>query len=694
MEDIFAPYETLYESNTKQYGNINLANNRAKMLAELPQGGGFSKLPFYCYAYDSIFSQAIHLNIPTYSSGEAVIKGTPIEYGDWVKHYISFYPNMLVQNCLGDTERISNDSYNNNVGNFKPLDIDFTKVRLGMRYVVMHKGTKQGTYVDSTKELLENYNTGEYLVRETQCNIMYFIDGGLYSYNSNGTSDISVNFNVGDQWVFGNHPLEYSQHGLQLVPQWWIRLRENGAEAYSPFHDSDTGFLFQGVGIEEIKMSTQDEFFDLDTGCLLYRSNLFYDGVEYRPVLTVEQCLKEVAFLGIAVCDFENPSGNLYIGYINKDGLATGKLIPYSEWDKSDSLNIVNTTMSDYNTEIEVKPKPAPEPSDDDDIDDMELGVGGNYTGMVKYYRLSPAQLLLFSQLIQDSSVVPAGYDVLQNIVALKRYPINLSEYAEFSDAELMKVGSVTIPLSASQLAWEKRNISLGKFTIPGYHGSKENPHFLDFSPYTTAEIFVPYCGFVTLPVDKIMYNEIEVRFLVDVKLGNCNAVIKCNGNIVGEKSGILGSDIPLVAVNMGVAMGAIVQGLTDTTLGFVSAIPYAAAGNPAATISGILNGTSALTQTIMSAKKNYTEVVGNTGGDIMFSMPDRCYIKLTYPKKALPDNYGKMVGFMCGKGGRLGDFKGFTICENVHVNVKATEEEKQMILEKLLTGVIMPYNN
>ena len=377
-------------------------------------------------------------------------------------------------------------------------------------------------------------------------------------------------------------------------------------------------------------------------------------------------------------------NGNTYLPEI-LNGVSTGKYFPTNNLDGVTSDNIDWTDRIDIDTKTPI--------TDDDEIDDMKLGVGGNYSGMIKYYRLSPAQLVAFSEAIQNPDVIPAGYDIFKNIIALKRYPINLSKYAEFSEAEQMKVGSVTLNLSASRLAFEKRNISLGKYTIPGYHGSKGNPHFLDFSPYTTAEVFIPYCGFVTLPVDKIMYNEIEVRFLVDIKLGNCTGIVKCNGNIVGEKAGILGSDIPLVAVNMGVAMGAIIQGLTDSTFGFASAIPYAATGNIGATFSGILNGTSALTQTIMSSKKNYTEVIGNTGGDIMFSMPDRCYIKLTYPKKELPDNYGKMVGYMCGKGGRLGNFKGFTICENVHVNVKATEDEKRMILEKLLTGVIMPYN-
>lgn len=546
-------------------------------------------------------------------------------------------------------------------------------------------------YPQSNSQILTKYDYKK-LVVSVGFNLLY--NGNIYWYSSIGefiNNSDSMDFIGFD--AITNIVVNFAYNGTQLNTTG--NANSSGAIMLSEnenwFHSSE-GFLIGSynwttslptkrvvINHNNVFINTRDD----KTSAVLIKTT----GMTKREIIDFIRSL--TARLGYIFSDNRNGvfgNGNTYLPEI-VNGVSTGKYFATNNLENVTSDNLEWTDRTEIDT-ID------PSTVITDEIDDMKLGVGRNYSGMVKYYRLSPAQLVAFSEAIQDSSVIPEGYDILKNIVALKRYPANLDGYAEFSDAELMKVGSVTLKLSASQLAFEKRNISLGKYTIPGFHGNKGNPHFLDFSPYTTAEVFIPYCGFVTLPVDKIMYNEIEVRLLVDVKLGNCTGIVKCNGNIVGEKAGILGSDIPLVAINMGVATGAILQGLTDSTFGFASALPYAATGNIGATFSGILNGTSALTQTIMSTKKNYTEVIGNTGGDIMFSMPDRCYIKLTYPKKKLPDNYGKMVGYMCGKGGRLGDFKGFTICENVHVDVKATEDEKQMILEKLLTGIIMPYNN
>lgn len=696
----FEPYDRDYESGYRYHGKANYNAILSTFITQPQMGQTFGEdtFPYICYAYDSINNKIVHVGSVSWADEKLTISIAPVSNDGYIKHFLACTSDCPVSDLIGDTDRITNLRFNQNLQRYNPLDIDFQWTRFGLQAGVINTETLQKSVVNSIDEL-KALDSSKYVVEYTKCRNFYKDTrtddwGGFVDYDNT----VSLVNNCNDTVLYcrgkGTNNVRY---GINVVPRFGIGANTQGQPTYADveYHSADTGIELIGLDwneYNEIVIPTNNIFNYLDNGGVMQVTSAGsdYKNLDYR--LTIEQTLKELAFTGLIFCNNDDPHSNLYAGYIDPDGLATGELIPYEDWEKTDSLNVKNKFMTDF-PDLHIKPKPTPEPSDEDEIDDMKLGVGNNYIGMVKYYRLSPAQLLLFSQEIQKESVVPAGYDILKNIVALKRYPTKLTNYAEFSDAEFIKLGSVTVPVSASPLAWEKRNISLGEYTIQGYHGTKENPHFLDFSPYTTAEIFIPYCGFISLPVDKIMYNTIEVRFLVDVKLGNCNGVVKCNGNIVGEKTGIIGSDIPLVAVNMGVLMGAITQGLMDTTIGFVSAIPYAAAGNTAATFSGVLNGTSALTQTIMSSKKNYTEVVGTTGGDIMFSMPDRCYIKLTYPKKDLPDNYGKMVGYMCGKGGRLGDFNGFTICENAHINVKATDEEKRMILEKLLTGVIMPYN-
>lgn len=690
--DIFAPYETLYESNTKQYGNINLANSRAKMLEELPQGGGFAKLPFYCYAYDSVFSQATHLNVPSYSEGEAIIRGSIVDYGEWVKHYVSFYPNLVVQNCLGDTDRISNDNYNNNIGAFKPLDIDFTKVRLGMRYNVMNKGSKQSTIVDSTKDLLDNYNTGDYVVIETQCNIMYFVEGGQYTYNSNGTSDISVNFNVGDLWVFGNQPIDYGQHGLQLVPQWWIRLRSYGTEAYSQFHDADTGFLFQGMSIEELKLSTQDEFYDLNNGCLLYRSNLFYDGVEYKPVLTVEQCLKEVAFLALAVCDFENPTNNLYMGYINSDGLATGKLIPYEEWEDSDSLNIVNNVMSDYNEQLDIKPKPTPEPGDDDDIESVGYGYFSN-TAMGTLCALkNKLDLAKISQwlLTQTEEI-----DAAKNIVSIKEIPFPLSTLGLQPFDIPLTIGGHNVTYAGSDLIVGEivaptiptLNIVFADFDIPRLSNT-----YLDYNPYTKYELLLPFAPSpVTLP-DWVIEKNVKAIFLYDMYTTSCQYIVICNNERICAVSGTYGIDRAIAAQNVALRDSARLSAQLGTASSVIGGVISGAVGNINGVASGAIGGISAINQYINAGKQNYMYTIGANSDSSSVGLYHAAHLKITRTLSIEDESYNHTYGRPLCKTRQLSNVSGFTICGNAdtsNINT-ATTAERNAIQQLLTSGVYL----
>lgn len=685
MNDIFAPYETLYESDTKQYGNINLANNRAKMLEELPQGEGFMKLPFYCYAYDSIFSQATHLNVPSYSEGEAIIRGTNVDYGDWVKHYVSFYPNMMVQNCLGDTDRISNDNYNNNIGAFKPLDIDFTKVRLGMRYNLMHKGNKQSVDVQSTKDLLENYNTGDYVVRETQCNIMYLVTDGMYSYNSSGISDISVNFNVGDQWVFGNHPTEYSQHGLQLVPQWWLRLRTYGAEAYSPFHDADTGYLFQGMGIEELKLSTQDDFYDLGTGCLLYLANKWNDGVEYKPVLTVEQCLKEVAFLGLAVCDFENPTGNLYMGYINSDGLATGELIPYADWDKSDSLNIVNTVMSDYNEDITVKPKPVPE--GEDDIEPVKFGFAPSIGGLGDIFQLTPNQWGSFIGWLKSARHTET--DISGSIYFARQVPFNAVNTFNLeknpSDVEILLNGAHT-GVNATLITGQRNTHVSYSFEIPRIHNN-----FLDLSPYSVYELLFPFTSASLVLPDWCLDKTITVNLLFDVMTGSCKWLVCANGESVGSITGKFCIDIALSFENTYSKENAQINSalsLASNTAGLVSS---SVLGNLAGFGYNALNTLSTAIQASRIDNANYYTTVGSSSDCSDIFTSNSIHLKITHVKSAEDSSYPHCNGRPLLKTMELSTLTGYTECVNVDTSgINCTNEEREMIKSLLETGVYL----
>lgn len=357
------------------------------------------------------------------------------------------------------------------------------------------------------------------------------------------------------------------------------------------------------------------------------------------------------------------------------------------------SGSAIETTDSDIKKYTDTKGHTPvfPDHADDDIIDDMKLGYGHSYLGMVKYYRLTPAQLLSFGSDISDESLIEAGFDPFKSIVSLKMYPIPLTNYGEFTSSEQIFLSYQGLKTFAQRLTDTKTHISLGNYTITGYHGNSSSPHFLDFEPYTTIEVYIPYCGFVTIPVNKVMYKTIETYLVFDIELATCTGIVKCGGNIVGEIAGVIGKDIPFASDNVGIMNGAIMESALGTVVSAGLTAASGLTGNAFGVASGVISGIASITHGVTSTYKNYTQVVGSQSGELPFAMPDSCFIKITYPKKFLPENYGRMIGKMCNKTGKLGDFHGFTICENCHVNIKATDEEKTMIDRLLRKGVILP---
>ena len=58
-----------------------------------------------------------------------------------------------------------------------------------------------------------------------------------------------------------------------------------------------------------------------------------------------------------------------------------------------------------------------------------------------------------------------------------------------------------------------------------------------------------------------------------------------------------------------------------------------------------------------------------------------KCYIKISRPVVELPENYGKVHGFVVNKKFNLSNLSGYTICGNVEVDgLSCTENEKETL--------------
>lgn len=370
------------------------------------------------------------------------------------------------------------------------------------------------------------------------------------------------------------------------------------------------------------------------------------------------------------------------LGVMNANGLIT-----HNEWIQSES-SISNSENPNKNGNYSELPEWDFSSDSDlnDDIDDTLLGHDLYVNGFVNYFQVTAGNLTDISTVISNETEKTG---LLNNVISLKSYVVPTSAFltAGSTIPSPIKLNGVTVLESAPKIVAHSMKFHIGDYTINGRYGNLSNPHFLDKNPYTIIELYIPFCGIVILP-DKCMYNTISVDLLSDLFSGGCIAVVKCNGAIVAEKSGIIGYDIPLSAINNADLTHALLNNvMTSVNIG-ANTIVSGATGNVSEILSGAMAGTNNMLSMYHTTNQNYTSVVGNSGAKSEYALPPQCYVKINTKIAKYPDNYAHTVGKPCYKTKKLSDCNGFTVCENVNINISATVTEKQMIKQLLENGV------
>lgn len=388
----------------------------------------------------------------------------------------------------------------------------------------------------------------------------------------------------------------------------------------------------------------------------------------------------------------------------------------YTYYDMYDGTKTATQQINDWTpgspvihvpTYNENKYGPEPEPSDDnDDIDDQVIGAGANLGSIARLWLLTRQQLI---DLHDAFTSAPANYDPLTSFIGVLGFGVQPIKVV--GDSLPWTLNPIKIRMSNGEL-WTTGveghivDTQVSAFSFPDIHIKKRYNNFLDYSPYATHEIFIPMCGWLTLP-DIAVDRTISVTYLPDIESMKCRAVVsvvdddgdKC---VIGVKDGIMGAEVPFTNLNHSVWLanlitnaadvagemvtGAIGAGFTKTTAKGATYRPYEgftigmAGGLPGAVGNALLSG-----------NVNRTHVVGSNGNRTGFSDGECVMIKSTYHKIDKPDNYDHTIGKVCNKTGQLSEFNGFTVCDNPHINISALDEEKEEIKRLLEEGVILP---
>lgn len=369
---------------------------------------------------------------------------------------------------------------------------------------------------------------------------------------------------------------------------------------------------------------------------------------------------------------------------IIKDGYVTGYTDNLSEKSDIDNYN--------YESGMSHKvPDSKPIPNDVDSESDMDIGSLYSASGMVRYYKVTSENLQMLSKLMSNVDVVGTK-NLLPNLISLKAFPIPFDRLGR-GVAKTIEIGGVEMTDSIAGTAQGITVDSTYNFltccdtTIQGKYGNISSPHFLDFSPYTQVELILPLAGSVILP-DNAMYKSLNVVYVYDIVNGSAICVVKSNGTVIATIPCTLSQDIPFSATNVGAKTSAMVSNITNVSQNVATLGVSMGTGNVVGAISSGIGTVGSIAQSVMSNNQNYMEKFGRNGDMCDFGLVKKAYIKYTRPIDIIPENFGRTNGYLCNVTKKLSDCNGFTVCDNVDINVSATNTEKRMIKQLLETGI------
>lgn len=115
--------------------------------------------------------------------------------------------------------------------------------------------------------------------------------------------------------------------------------------------------------------------------------------------------------------------------------------------------------------------------------------------------------------------------DTSKYIVAIHKVFVPVSTDEAFQP---IKFGSYNTQVNSKVVNQRLARVSCGKVTVPELHHNA-----LDYSPYTTVRIWLPFLGFFDLSIDELSNKEVELTYTIDLVNGKALAEISNDDGVI-----------------------------------------------------------------------------------------------------------------------------------------------------------------
>ena len=408
-----------------------------------------------------------------------------------------------------------------------------------------------------------------------------------------------------------------------------------------------------------------------------------------RYHLTYDQILKEALKWGFIVTDNETSARmgditsdpNIFIPTISKSGNVTDDYTHGSDNKNQPQLNWKNPwddsgydprDPNKYTDTINLT-KPGLTTTG---IFNRTFALTANDVDKLADY-LWNADETIFTEVVKGLALM--GGNPIDGLIDLRLYPFDCAKIGGGGHSETIVVGRTDTKVNALKINNYNAVLDLGSCTFHQKFGN-----FLDYEPFTTASLYIPYVGIVPISTADFMGQTISCKMIVDITTGSCTAIVFANGIPMIYKNGNIGVEIPMTGTNSAEYASRIASGLT-------SGATDIALGAASKNVGQVISGVGQIADSALSVNNTMYNTAGSSSPACGLWQPQNCYFIIQRPVTIIPDSYGHTVGYACNYQANLSSLSGFTCCYNVDLSsLYASDEEMAEITSLLANGIYL----
>ena len=347
---------------------------------------------------------------------------------------------------------------------------------------------------------------------------------------------------------------------------------------------------------------------------------------------------------------------------------------------------------------------------DDDDMDGMNNTEHSSSQSIYKaptthFYHMSITELQAFTTWfwndiltlmksdvealgdITFNAITGAYSNISQYINSVKKLNVDIHKYFQLEGNRHVTLGRYTFDAQNTiEVLHDNPSMLLtAEYRIPFKHSNKRgNPThgaFLDYDPYTTISLYIPFIGIVPLQTNMVMGRQVRLYSAVDIYAGTIHYNVyvstpKKEWSLIGTYEGKCGVEVPLTL---------------DDSLGNATNILQNVAGATVGLCTGNFGALATIGNSVFSQPINQ---VSGISTNTSYYNPNQCAIIIQTTPATIPDNFGSTVGYLYRQSAKLESLSGLTTCLNPRIgnfnDNTPTDSERAEIYSLLETGVII----